>query len=268
MAKNCRGSSPLAVKQAAVEADEWKLVGSKMANVKKVQMPAKAAIKISQKVQVLATNSFYLPAPLEKKLHLQDSGFSPPDASTSLRCFKRNQRRNRRRAEQSTASRKIQEQPKDAGLKPSPDAVNEAEMLVENILKLPEAMLNGILSYLSPQEIVKFGASSQASKVASEKNHLWKALFERSFAKTPLSLISSLQEWKLAYQLTDTKMVEHLRCSHTKKTFFEDVIGVGVDFSANPKTCRVDYISMSQDLLSQTAFAQHKIRTDSFGNSF
>jgi stress response protein SCP2 len=75
-------------------------------------------------------------------------------------------------------------------------------------------------------------------------------------------------EWKLAYRLSLTKSVDRLRCFVTKRTFFEDVLGVGVNFTVNPKTKEVDYIALSQDLLSSTAFERHKIRSDAFGNAF
>ena len=75
-----------------------------------------------------------------------------------------------------------------------------------------------------------------------------------------------MREWKLAYKLTLTHIVDSLRCSYTHKNFFEDVLGVGLDFTVNPKTRRVDYISLSQDLLSDTAWRAQKVRADTFGN--
>ncbi len=65
-----------------------------------------------------------------------------------------------------------------------------------------------------------------------------------------------------------TGKIQRLRCSYTKQTFFEDVLGCGVDFTVNPKTQRVDYIKMSQEILSMTAFDEKKVRSDVFGKSF
>ncbi|KAL3944056.1 MAG: hypothetical protein SGBAC_001884 [Bacillariaceae sp.] len=55
-----------------------------------------------------------------------------------------------------------------------------------------------------------------------------------------------------------------MRCFHNRNTCVEDVVGVGLDFTVNPKKKTVDYIGLSQDLLSQTAFDQDRIRKDVF----
>jgi len=45
-------------------------------------------------------------------------------------------------------------------------------------------------------------------------------------------------------------------------------LGVGLDYTVNPKTKAVDYISTTQDILSLTAFEKHNVREDRFGNKF
>jgi len=54
-----------------------------------------------------------------------------------------------------------------------------------------------------------------------------------------------------------TGQIQRLRCSYTKQTFFEDVLGCRIDFTVNPQTQRVDYIKMSQEILSMTAFDEN-----------
>ena len=111
------------------------------------------------------------------------------------------------------------------------------------------------------------GACNKYSKTFSEDGYLWQTMFRLRFPQSQLSP-KAMKEWKLVYQLSLSKVVDRLRCFITNKTFFEDVLGVGIGFTVNPRTNNVDYISMSQDLLSKTAFEQHHIRSDAFGNSF
>jgi hypothetical protein len=68
-------------------------------------------------------------------------------------------------------------------------------------------------------------------------------LFRQDFPGRSLAPVAET-EWKLAYQLTSSKLCEHMRCFHTKKTFLEDVLGLGVDFTVNPMKKVIDYIAV------------------------
>lgn len=136
------------------------------------------------------------------------------------------------------------------------------------LLSLPyEVLTNGILSYLRPEEMGALGACNKETKEVSEAGFLWQTLFRQRFTSSLLNPMA-MKEWKLAYQLSLAKIVDRLRCGTTKKTFLEDVLGVGVNFTSNPKTGAVDYVALAQDLISETAFVKHKVRQDVFGNSF
>jgi stress response protein SCP2 len=136
------------------------------------------------------------------------------------------------------------------------------------LLALPyDILTGGVLSFLRPEDMVSLGRCNKTSKQITEDGFLWQNLFRERFPESKLTP-RAMQEWKLAYKLTLSKLVNRMRCFFTKQTFFEDVLGVGLDFTVNPKTKLVDYISVSQDILSQTAFSKHKVRTDVFGNKF
>ena len=136
------------------------------------------------------------------------------------------------------------------------------------LLSLPyDALTGGIMSYLRPEDMTSFGSCSRYANQITEEGFLWQSMFREKFPNSKLTP-QAMKEWKLAYKLTLSKLVDRLRCFHTKQTFFEDILGVGIDYTINPKTKVVDYINVSQDLLSQTAFQKHKIRSDVFGNGF
>ncbi|CAB9519891.1 ubiquitin-conjugating enzyme [Seminavis robusta] len=136
------------------------------------------------------------------------------------------------------------------------------------LLALPyEVLTNGILSFLRPEEMVKLGSTCKSAKTVCEEGYLWQSLFRQRFPASSLSP-QNMKEWKTAYQLSLTNIVDRLRCFSTQKTFMEDVLGVLVDYTVNPKRQTVDHVELSQDLLSETAFVQNRVRTDVFGNSF
>ena len=137
------------------------------------------------------------------------------------------------------------------------------------LLSLPyDVITNGVLSYLRPEDMAMLGSCSKQAKELCQEGYLWQSLFKQKFPTSELTPMA-MKEWRLAYQLTLTKIVDRLRCYVTQNTFFEDVLGVGVAFTVNPKTKMVDYIDVSQDLVSQTAFSNNSnALTDAFGNTY
>lgn len=124
-----------------------------------------------------------------------------------------------------------------------------------------------LIGFLQPEDIARFGQVSQECKRMSEEGYLWRAVFRGRFPLSELTPLA-LREWRLAYMLTLNQMVDTLRCSVTKQTFFEDVLGIPITYTTNPKTHRIDYISSSLDLISLTAFTKNKMRKDVWGNEF
>jgi len=236
-----------------------------------------------KKLEVLAQNKYFVPSKLEKSLH-HNSGiaahFSPKPqrddndkgCKTTLRCHMRNQRRRRKRA-QLRLAREIKSNEEAGNPEKEGKAIAISKTVVEvskpkpTVLEVKDIWTSAILPFLALKDIVTFGCCSKECKILSEAGHLWKSFYRSKFPSLVLDPVS-LKEWKLAYKLSTNRVLDRLRCFHTKKTFFEDVVGIGVDFTVNPVTNRVDYISTSQDLFSATAFNDLKIKTDVFGNKF
>ncbi|CAJ1955671.1 unnamed protein product [Cylindrotheca closterium] len=128
-----------------------------------------------------------------------------------------------------------------------------------------DVMSRGILSFLGPQELLSLGACSKQTKSLCDQGFLWKTRFQQDFCWNSRSAVSE-EGWKFAYQIFQGGLQNSMRCFHNRSTCVEDVLGVGLDFTVNPKKKTVDYISLSQDLLSQTAFDRDHIRNDAFEN--
>jgi stress response protein SCP2 len=206
--------------------------------------------------------------------------------SSNLKCFKRNQRRNKKRAAK-RALKKAQEveeetveeksgyaakliEKSSSATKPAvcqhPEEISAIIATHSNSLPIPRDICTDLLSFLSISDVASFGRCSKNTKEMAENENHWKIRFSSKFPESNLSPISN-QEWKRAYKLVSTEAIHKNRCFHTKKTFLETTLGLGLDFTVNPKTKRVDYISSGQDLLSEEAF-RVGITTDTFGNQF
>mmetsp|Transcript_30775 Transcript_30775/g.73856 ORF Transcript_30775/g.73856 Transcript_30775/m.73856 type:complete len:755 (+) Transcript_30775:2481-4745(+) len=136
------------------------------------------------------------------------------------------------------------------------------------LLDLPSDVLSrGVLSFLGPQELLSLGACSKQTKSLCDQGYLWQTRFQKDFCWNSRSAVSE-EGWKFAYQIFQGGLQNSMRCFHNRNSCVEDVVGVGLDFTVNPKKRTVDYISLSQDLLSQTAFDRDHIRQDVFENKF
>jgi stress response protein SCP2 len=145
----------------------------------------------------------------------------------------------------------------------------KSQIVDDNILLdlSSDVLSRGILSFLSPKDLVSLGSCSRRSQKVTHEGFLWKSWVTKDFPECKITPVSNT-EWKLAYQVVSSKLDIRMRCSHTKQTFLEDVIGLGLDYTVNPRTGLVDYIAVSQNLLSQTAYQQHDVWSDVFGNAF
>lgn len=118
------------------------------------------------------------------------------------------------------------------------------------LASLPAEILGrGVLSFLGPSDLVAFGSASQQARTIGAEGYLWEPLFHQDFESHTMDPVSPSQ-WKTAYRLASLQLIAGSRCFRTKKTFVECVLGVGLDFTVNPKTKAVDYIRVSQDLVS------------------
>jgi stress response protein SCP2 len=213
------------------------------------------------------SNKFAVPKALEKKLHHNSAvtalcGVKGPG---SARCQKRNQRRNRKR-------NKLGSQKKMSDATPNKDiCVKEVAMTTSSydisMTSLCDDAWGSIVSFLSPQDVLTFGCCNKQTKKLSEEGHVWETLFKREFPSSTLTPLCAT-EFKLAFKLMKSNDVQHLRCQKTKLSFFEKILGVGIDFTINPKTKHVDYISMSQDIISEEAFHENGAKTDVFGEEY
>ena len=191
-----------------------------------------------------------------------------PAGWKNTKAYRKNRKRNARRRAAAEAARLV-------ALKDTPSA-SPTEALVPStkdngscpLLSLPYAVLTeGVLSFLRPEDMAPLVCTNKYAKKVTQDGYLWQFLFKKRFPQSALTS-KAMKEWKRAYHLQLTKIVDRSHCFKTQKTFLEDVLGVGVLYTVNPKTKNVDYIDISHDLLSATAFEKHKVRQDVFGNKF
>lgn len=69
-----------------------------------------------------------------------------------------------------------------------------------------------------------------------------------------------MNDWKVAFALESNHVADEMRCFATKSTWEEDVLGMPVVYTVNPKTKRVDYLSCEPELVSRTAVYEDKVR--------
>jgi hypothetical protein len=135
---------------------------------------------------------------------------------------------------------------------------------------LPRDALLAILTLLTPKDLAVLSQCCQGLNAWCNDGALWQELVQCHFPRHRVTA-SQMCDWKTAYVMESNSLLEGLRCWHTRVGFEEDVLGLPVTFTKNPKTGAVDYILAHPDLISMTAFKAGVRQTPervSVGNSW
>jgi len=134
------------------------------------------------------------------------------------------------------------------------------------LCRIPHRLLIEVLANLSPEDTVHVALCGRFFASLGEDGILWRHLFSQTYPSSVLTA-SSIHDWKHCFLLEANNVEADLVCFHTKESFHSVVLGIPLDFSMNPRTRRVDYISTTMDLLSAGAF-DSGLRQSQWNESF
>ena len=143
----------------------------------------------------------------------------------------------------------------------------------------------GICSYLDTVEVLHLSATCKTMKESMLDWWLWRDLFLRRFPHSALrpsdsddcmdetgKLMPRTQQlniaWKYAYLLEANRLADDLQCFHTKATKADDILGFPIDYTINPKTNLLDYVTSTFDIISHSAYSFHGVRRAVWGEKF
>jgi stress response protein SCP2 len=95
--------------------------------------------------------------------------------------------------------------------------------------------------------------------MACDDGFVWRHIFQKHFPSSSLIAANSA-DWKHAFNLERNGVLGSLVCFHTKQPFTEEVLGLPIMFTTNPKTGVVDAAMPSFYPLSVAAFYDQKVR--------
>jgi stress response protein SCP2/ubiquitin-protein ligase len=124
-----------------------------------------------------------------------------------------------------------------------------------------------ILSFLNTTDIAAFGVTCRWSSAIADDGALWRKLFARMYPQGAVTA-ENLKCWKSAFVMERNNVAEGYTCWHTKKTFKDDVLGIPIVFTVNPRTGEKDYITSTFDCLSLEAFQKDNIRKGVWHDDF
>lgn len=124
-----------------------------------------------------------------------------------------------------------------------------------------------IMRFLQPEDVARMACVNKELKEISEEGYLWREFFSRKYKHSSLTA-QSMRDWKLCFLMEVNNIVGDLRCFHTRNHFQDDVLGIPIEFTVNPKTERKDYIYSSMDLISSEAYVQDKLRLTAWKEKF
>ncbi|KAK6360330.1 hypothetical protein TWF730_006476 [Orbilia blumenaviensis] len=137
--------------------------------------------------------------------------------------------------------------------------------------RLPyEMMLQILLSGgLSPKDVINLSLSCKHIHSFCTDGYFWKSFFQRCYPNSEL-VASNLDDWLVAFAQESNFAGSEMKCFASKVGIDDDVLGVPVDWTVNPKTKCVDYIYIvdSSDFLSRQAFHSDRVRKTTWNKEF
>lgn len=118
---------------------------------------------------------------------------------------------------------------------------------------LPRDALLAVLVQLKPPELAHLSTTCRALHAACSDGALWHMLLRAQLPGAQVAA-SKASAWRHAYILESNHILEELRCYATRSSFLDDVLGLPLAYTTNPRTGAVDYIEAFPDLLSLSAF--------------
>jgi stress response protein SCP2 len=118
---------------------------------------------------------------------------------------------------------------------------------------LPYRDLISIMGYLKPEDIARLSCCSRYLVHVGRDGMLWRKLFQERYPYSQLTA-DNMQEWRHCFNLEVNQIADAMNCFHSKLSFDEDVLGMPIDFTVNPRTRKVDYIRFWPELLSSSAY--------------
>ena len=136
---------------------------------------------------------------------------------------------------------------------------------------------NGICSFLSVSDVLNLGQTCKSLHSQLDGDWLlWRSLFMRRFGKNSAlapngTHASELKyAWKYAYLLEANRLTDDLQCFHTLQTSSDSgvILGIPIDYTINPKTGQLDYVTSTFDIISFSAYSTYGIRRTLWGEKF
>ncbi|EPS45064.1 hypothetical protein H072_987 [Dactylellina haptotyla CBS 200.50] len=137
--------------------------------------------------------------------------------------------------------------------------------------QLPYEMILQVLlsGGLSARDIVNFSLTCKHIHSFCMDGYFWKSFFQRCYPNSDL-VASNLDDWLVAFAQESNFAGSEMKCFASKVSMDEDVLGLPIDWTMNPKTKQVDYIYVvdSSDLLSRAAFHDDRVRKTTWNKEF
>ncbi|KAF3189257.1 hypothetical protein TWF225_003012 [Orbilia oligospora] len=133
-----------------------------------------------------------------------------------------------------------------------------------------EMMLQILLSGgLSAKDILNLSMTCKHINSFCMDGYFWKSFFQRCYPNSDL-VASNLDDWLLAFAQETNFAGSEMKCFASKVGMDEDVLGVPIDWTVNPKTKCVDYIYIvdSSDFLSRSSFHDDRVRKTTWNKEF
>ncbi|KAI8819146.1 uncharacterized protein EV422DRAFT_535255 [Fimicolochytrium jonesii] len=137
---------------------------------------------------------------------------------------------------------------------------------------LPYELLFRIVTQcgLTGNDVLSLSATCRHMHLVCEDGRVWRDLFSLYAGRSRYASVTAatMADWKSAFAMEVNCVADGMRCFASKLTWEEDILGLPITYTVNPKTKCVDYIACEVEMLSRSAFHEDKVRKSVWNTDF
>lgn len=148
-----------------------------------------------------------------------------------------------------------------------------ARQAARQFSKLSDLLVFEIALLCSPRELVAFLKTCKLIHgICMNSGYIWRELIQRHFPFCPVIpesvMVSNKNTWHYIWTMKMNGVhYEELTCFCTKATMQNEVLGIPIDYTVNPKTRKIDYVFSTMELVSHRAWSSQNLSRTVWGEA-
>lgn len=144
-----------------------------------------------------------------------------------------------------------------------------AQSMAGSLGRLPPQLLQVIMLLCDACDVGNMMSTCSYLRAVCADGFIWQPLLYRYFPDCtliPKGVVGSCADWRRIWEMEAHGVhYDELRCFFSKQSFTEDVLGIPLQYTVNPRTENIDYICSTMDLVSHSVLSSNLCKKSVWG---